>query len=311
LGGRLCFDHGSGPLPLLKTGYLLAARAARATPARARRSLSDAGGLAWYALMREQAANVRRNYAAVLGVSEHDPAARRLARQAFKNYARMIEDFVLIGAASRDEVMDRLTYTGREHVDAALAGGRGCILALPHAGSWDVAGCVAAIMGYPIVAVARTFPGSLDETVTAGRGRFGLKVIPLGHSAVRELEQALGQNMLAALLCDILHGRHGVAVDLFGRSVQMPAGPAALALRTGATLLPVGVACLSDGRYRAEVDRPAEIAPSGDRRLDAARLMQVVADSFSRFIARHPDSWYAFRPLLRDGALELAASPAD
>jgi len=116
----------------------------------------------------------------------------RLAQAAFRNYGRMLADFLLLGALTPAELRERVSMEGLEHVDAALARGRGAIMAVPHMGSWDAAGSCAAALGYRVSGVAERFPGSLDQAVTATRERFGMSVIPLGRSAVRAITQALG-----------------------------------------------------------------------------------------------------------------------
>ena len=89
----------------------------------------------------------------MLGLPPGSPEVRRLARRAFQNYGRMLADFTLIAALSADELRARVSFTGLSHVDAALARGRGCILALPHMGSWDWAGSAGGALGYPVYAV--------------------------------------------------------------------------------------------------------------------------------------------------------------
>src|SRR5260370_3334724 len=113
----------------------------------------------------------------------------------------MLTDFLLLGSLSPEELMKRMTIDGREHLDAALAKGRGAIMAVPHMGSWDMAGSYAGALGYPISAVAERFPGSLADAVVRTRQRFGLSVITLGRSAARGLTQALQTHALLAPPC--------------------------------------------------------------------------------------------------------------
>jgi KDO2-lipid IV(A) lauroyltransferase len=220
-----------------------------------------------------------------------DPEVARVARRAFENYGRMLADFVLIGALDAEEVKARGRYEGREHVDGALEEGRGAIIAVPHMGSWDMAGSLGGALGYPIHAVAERFPGSLDEIVVSTRQRLGLKVIPLGRSAVRQIIAALKSNSIVALLCDLPHGP-GLDVEFFGGRATVPAGPASLALKTGARLLPASQWRIGPARYCVRVDAPLEVDDD-----DPRSLMQRVIRRFEDFIRERPDQWYAFRPL--------------
>src|SRR6202521_5156783 len=222
---------------LLGASYQAGARVMRALPAGLRHAAAAPGGTAWFWLSAAQRRAARDNYAAVLGRATDDPEGARVARRAFHNYGRLLMDFLLLGSLSPDDLRRRITYEGREHLDAALAGGRGVIMAVPHMGSWDMAGSFAATLGYSMWAGAERFPGTLNEAVVPTPHRFGLNVIMLGRSAVRSITDALRGNGVVALLCDLEQGPGG-GVRFFGRRAVVPGGPAAIALKTGAALVP-------------------------------------------------------------------------
>src|SRR5437879_11608485 len=202
-------------------GYSAGARALRVVPAGVRHAVAAPGGMAWFWLSGAQRSAALDNYAAALGRDRNDPDVARVARRAFQNYGRVLMDFLLLGSLTPSELIARMTNDGRENLDAALAGGRGAIMAVPHMGSWDMAGSYAGALGYRIAAVAERFPGSLNEAVVQTRQRFGLNVIMLGRSAVREITDALKANSIVALLCDLEQGP-GVPVRFFGRQAVVP-----------------------------------------------------------------------------------------
>ena len=206
-------------------------------------------------------------------------------------------DFVLMDRLTPEELIKRVTIDGRKHLDEALEQGRGVIMAVPHMGSWDTAGSYAGALGYPISAVAEKFPGSLNEAVVATRQRFGLKVIPIGRSAVRGITAALEANSIVALLCDLEQGP-GVAVKFFGRRAVVPGGPAAIALKTGAALLPAYSVMTARGRHHIHLDPPLAVHQGETKE----SLMQRVIERFETFIRKHPDQWCAFRPIFKPAA---------
>jgi len=259
-----------------------------------RHAAAGPGGTAWYWLSAAQRRAALDNYAAALGRERADPQVARVARRAFQNYGRMLIDFVLMGSLTPDELIQRASVDGRPHLDEALARGRGAIMAVPHMGSWDVAGSYAAALGYKISAVAERFPGSLNDAVLKSRQRFGMDVIMLGRAAVRALTEALQANRIVALLCDLEQGP-GVGVRFFGRHAVVPGGPATLALKTGAALLPACQYSTAPGRHHVHLD-PALAVNEGDTK---ESLMQRVVDRFEDFIGERPDQWYAFRPMFR------------
>lgn len=275
------------------------ARLVRAAPPRLRYSLAGSAGTLWWAVDPGRRHNARANYGAVLGLPEDDPRVRRVVRRAFANYGRMLADFLLMGSLRPEDVRGMVTISGREHVEAALAAGRGAVLALPHMGSWDFAGSIGSLLGYKISAVAEVLKGSLNDVMVETRSVHGLEIIPLDRSAVRAITVALERNGLVALMCDLPHGP-GVEVRFFGGRAIVPSGPAAIACRRGAPLLPTYCHWTDSKHCHIHVDPPvhppAESQCRGKQM--AGEVMQEVIDRFEVFIREHPDQWYAFRRIL-------------
>jgi phosphatidylinositol dimannoside acyltransferase len=280
--------------PLLGASYAVGARALRVFPAGLRHAAAAPGGTAWFWLSPAQRRAALDNYAAALGRERSDPEVGRVARRAFQNYGRMLMDFLLMGGLSRDELVRRVSVDGRTDLDAALARGRGAIMAVPHMGSWDMAGSYAGALGYRISAVAERFPGSLNDAVVRTRQRYGLNVITMGRSAVRAITEALRADGIVALLCDLEQGP-GVTVRFFGRQATVPGGPAAIAIKTGAAILPACQYVTAPGHHHIHLD-PALSLHEGETK---ESLMQRVVHRFEHFIREHPDQWYAFRPMFQ------------
>jgi lauroyl/myristoyl acyltransferase len=279
--------------PLLGASYSAGGRLLRVLPPGLRHAAAAPGGAAWFWLSAAQRRAALDNYAAALGRDRSDPEVSHVARRAFQNYGRMLMDFLLMGSLSPEDLVKRMSIDGLDHLDAALSKGKGAIMAVPHMGSWDMAGSYAGALGYPIAAVAERFPGSLNDAVIRTRQRFGLEVIALGRSAVRAITQALEANSIVALLCDLEQGP-GVTVRFFGRSSIVPGGPAAIALKTGAALMPACQYMTSPGHHHVHLDPPLAW-PAGETK---EGLMQRVVSRFEDFIKERPDQWYAFRPML-------------
>ncbi|HYU63595.1 MAG TPA: lysophospholipid acyltransferase family protein [Verrucomicrobiae bacterium] len=277
---------------LLAASYQAGARVLRVLPAGLRDAVAAPGGAAWFWLSRGQRKAALNNYAAALGRDSSDPEVARVARRAFQNYGRMLMDFVLIGSITPHELLARVSSDGRENLDAGLSTGRGVIMAAPHMGSWDMGGSLGGALGYRVTAVAERFPGSLNDAVVRTRERFGVRVITLGRSAVRGITETLEANGVVALVCDLEQGP-GVGVRFFGRSAVVPAGPAAFAIKTGASLLPSCVYAAGPGRYHVHIDPPMAISREDTKEA----VMQRVIARFEDFIKERPDQWFAFRPM--------------
>src|ERR1700674_471538 len=281
-------------LPLLGAGYKAGARILRVLPPGLRNAAAVPGGSAWFLLSRGQRRAALDNYAAALGVEPSDPEVARVARRAFQNYGRMVLDFLLMGSLTPGELIQRTTVDGLEHLDAALARGRGVILALPHMGSWDNTGSYGGAVGYPITAVTGQFSWSLNDAVKETRERYGLQVLLVGRPAVREIIEALKANRMVGLVCDQEEGP-GVEVRFFGRRSLVPAGAAALALKTGAALMAGYQRMTPAGRHHIHLEAPLSW-PDGESK---ESLMQRIVLRFEVFIREQPDQWYAFRPMFK------------
>ncbi len=190
-----------------------------------------------------------------------------------------------------------MTIDGWDHVVEARAAGGGVILALPHLGGWEWAGFwMAEVQKVPTsVVVERLEPVELFEWFRELRQALGMTVIPLGPGAGTDVVVALKANHSVCLLCDRdLDGR-GVEVDFFGERTTLPAGPATLALRTRAPLLPV--ACYFDGRHHhAQVLPPVPAERRGRLKDDVARVTQDLAHRLEELIAAAPHQWHLLQP---------------
>lgn len=226
-------------------------------------------------------------------------AALRVAvGQAFDSYARYyLESFRLPTLPAR--TVDRsFRLEGFEQIPVSQAVGNGTILALPHLGGWEWAGRWMADRGYRITVVVEALdPPELFEWFTELREDLGMRVIATGPGAGAAVVKALRENHVVCLLCDRDLERNGVEVEFFGERTTLPAGPAMLALRTGATLLPVGVYFTDDYNGHLAIVRPAiSTARRGGLREDVARITQALTHELEFLIRRAPEQWHMFQP---------------
>ena len=187
--------------------------------------------------------------------------------------------------------------SGYEHLVAGMAAGRGVVLALPHLGRWEWGGAWLNLQGYPMTAVAETIePPELYEWFVSQRQALGLTIVALAPEAGGILLRTLRNGGLVGLLCDRDLVGNGVEVEFFGERTTLPAGPATLALRTGAVLLPTAVYGGPGRHHTAVILPPVPVERTGRLRDDVTRITQVVAHDLERLIRRAPDQWYLFQP---------------
>jgi KDO2-lipid IV(A) lauroyltransferase len=286
--------------------WLVAWKLVRKLPEPLAFGLGTVGGRVFHRLDRGRREALTANLAQVLGPPAGPRDVQRAVRRGFASYGRYWVEAFRLEDLSAAEIRRRLQIEGRHHIDTALAGGRGAIFASPHIGNWDAGGAWLAASGYPATAVVeRLRPAELYERFAVYRRALGLELLPLddGSETLRGVIRALRDNRLACLVCDRDLTGGGLEVRQFGARAVMPGGPASIALRTGAPLLPCSVYHdRRPGHWRAVVHPPLGPELTGDTRKDTLALTQRLADEFETLIAADPIQWHVLSPYFRGPA---------
>lgn len=244
-----------------------------------------------------------RNLRRVLGEDATPESLHAAVQAAMRSYARYwLETFRVERMDLREVAEHALAGSvGLERVIKARDEGRGILLALPHSGNWDIAGLsMCHVMGGITVVAERLRPESLFRRFVRFRENLGFEVLPLTDEsgAVTNsgtiLRQRLEQGRMVCLLSDRDLAGNGVPVTFFGEATTMPAGPAMLAARTGAVLLPIHLA-YKDGGWIQYFSAPLELP--GTRLADQVRAgTQQIADRWAERISLFPADWHMLQP---------------
>lgn len=241
-------------------------------------------------------ANLRR----AAGPNASPEALRRMARASFRTMGRNYYDLFRIPRLRPTHLDKRLDLVGLEHLQGALAQGRGAVLATAHLGNLDLVAQAALARGVRLTVLVERFqPEKLWRYCMALRTARGLSFQAAGPSGVKAALQALRRGEAVAIACDrTVHGR-GVVMDFLGEPAEMPVGAAELALRTGAALLPAF--CVRQGRerYRVTIEPPILMPGDGARPTDdeVHQATGRVIAGMERYIKAHPEQWMAFQPI--------------
>ena len=292
-------------------GYQAGATAARAVPLWLSERLAALAGPSLARLMPEKRALVERHQARTRrwAVERGDDRSdgpivvdaadvRRATNAAFSSYARYWMESFRLPALSTTTLDRGIEVPAYQHVEAALERGNGVILALPHLGGWEWAGFwMAAVNRLPITVVVEPLdPPELFAWFAQFRERLGMRVVPLGPAAGREVLAALRRNEIVCLLCDRDLSRDGIEVTFGDERTTLPAGPAMLALRSGAALLPTAVYFRRGGGHLGVVRPPVDTQRQGRLRDDVAAVTQQLADELVELIVLAPHQWHLFNP---------------
>jgi lauroyl/myristoyl acyltransferase len=237
--------------------------------------------------------NLRR----VIGSEAPGGQLRALSRQAMRSYARYWLEAFRLPVMSADRLVAGTRDTG--HVRAALehlAAGRGVVFALPHMGNYDLAAAWIIAQGAGSIATVaeRLEPESVYDRFVAFREGLGVEVLPAAggtSSAFAILAQRLRAGRLVCLVCDRDVTGGGMEVELFGEKARMMGGPAALAVQTGAALMPV-ILWFEGDHWGVHVHEEIPVPADGDREQQAAAMMRQVARLFEAGIRAHPQDWH-------------------
>jgi KDO2-lipid IV(A) lauroyltransferase len=254
----------------------------------------QAGEIAW----RRQGTGVQlleANLRRVIGPEPPGKELRALSRAGMHSYARYWFEVFRLPVISAERLIADMRCEGKDRLLGTLASGRGAVLPLPHMGNWDQAGAWVIACGVPkfTTVAERLKPESLARRFFAFREGLGFEVLPATGGVQRFgiLAQRLRAGGLVCLPADRDITGGGIEVDFFGEKAHMMGGAAALAVQTGAALMPVTLwfdGPLWGAHIHEEIPVPAE----GTRREKVAAMTQQVARVFEAGIAEHPEDWH-------------------
>jgi KDO2-lipid IV(A) lauroyltransferase len=255
-------------------------------------------GTAAFHLLPGVRVTVAANQGQVLGRPPDDPLVRAATRRAFQSYARYWFDAFDVATWEDDRIREALPFEGLDEVEELLAAGSGVLVVVPHMGNWDAAGRALKAHGITVLAVAeRLRPEALYELFRRHRQELGMDIIGLDEDGdvARKLTNALAEGRFVALVADRDLSGRGIEVEMFGAPRRLPAGPAVLALRSGAAVVVADLYETPTG-WRCRLHPPLAFEPSGDRRADVEALTRAIAARFERAIAASPSDWHLFQP---------------
>ena len=229
-----------------------------------------------------------------------DAECRAIARQTFIHFGRSLVVLLRMSTLTPQAVLAEVEFEGEDRVRTALAAGKGAIVFTGHFGYWELHGLAHALVLPPMSVLARPLDNPfLHDLLERMRRATGNQVI-YRQRAMRKVLRALGQNEVVGILIDQhIQGADAVPVDFFGRPAATTSAVAALALRTGAALIPIFAVPLPDGRCRLIYEHPVDLPPAtvADPILE---LTQRCTDVLEMYVRRYPHLWLWMHRRWRD-----------
>jgi KDO2-lipid IV(A) lauroyltransferase len=258
----------------------------------------------------QKRAIIHRNAAHVLDLPENDPRVARLARAVYASYSRFALELIRLPALPADEPTRLIRMDGPDHEaflalwERCQAEGRGIIAVSGHIGSIEIFAGAYAARGIPTYGLADDSAfHELFALLTQTRARWGVTIIPWRR--LRDIFRVMRTPVVLGMVVDWGYRAEDVPVRLMGVWTTLPAGPATLAARSGALILPVVARRERDGRYRPEMSEPIEVRDGSAAAI--ADATQSIADALESMVRAAPEQWHTFKPMWPATAVEATA----
>ena len=270
---------------------------------------------AFVALRPKYLEAVKGNMAQVTGFRPDHPEVERLARQMVKQHTYAWLDFVWFGQRPPEEAMANVaSLQGLDHLDRALAEGRGAILLTAHAGNYELGGLLLRSRDLAVHTVYKPDRFEAVEALrTRLRSRAGVVGIPVGSGGFSTLPlvKVLRDGKVVGMQGDRDFSLNGLPIPFFGREAHFPRGPWELAAMTGAPILPTFFFLDAEHRFHASFGAPIRISGQrGERMREIEAGMRAYVADLEALIRKDPSQWYCFYPFWDDPARQSLGSDA-
>lgn len=239
---------------------------------------------------------LRKNYSRILGKD----APEKLVQNGMRSYLRYWLDTFRFPTWSKERIINTVVCEGEEILRGPISKGRGVIVAIPHAGNWDHAAAYFCATGIPLTTVAENLePEKLFQKFLKFRENLGMEVLGLNSRSIATLSSRARSGKLIALVADRDISQNGVTVIFASHPAKFPAGPALLAIQTGAALITAFIRYSQTGIYITfgeEIPVPSD----GDTSSKVSTMVQEIADRFTVDLQKDPVDWHMLQRIWAD-----------
>jgi KDO2-lipid IV(A) lauroyltransferase len=271
----------------------------RVTPGFIVRAAGTVLGLAFYTIDRAHRRIAERNLATAFP-ARPDAERRAIARAAFAHFGRLLFELLQFSTLSPQQMLARVVFDGEERSRLAYAQGKGVLFITGHFGFWELQAMVHAVKVEPVSILARALDNPhLDRLLEQIRQCTGNTVVYRRGTIRRVMRTLQAGHGVAVLIDQHIMSRDAIYVDFFERPAATTSAVAALALRTGAPVVPVFALPLGRGRYRMIYEHPVE-PPRADSPDAIREFTQRCTDVLEMYVRRHPELWLWMHRRWRD-----------
>lgn len=204
--------------------------------------------------------------------------------------------YLIFDKIPKDKILRRIKFHGQEHLDEALARGKGVYVMLSHHGSHHVAGLLMALLGYRCAGIRDRNEGALrvymQQRYAETFPEFRSIRLLYADSFPRDIFRCFQENRVVGSALDVNRFRgealKTVPVQIFGRKREFLIGTLQIALRCNATIVQAFVVSRRNFYFRLICHPPLHV-PNREQPADIGQIMQAYADGIASHVREHPD----------------------
>ncbi len=220
-----------------------------------------------------------------------EQSVRTIAKQCFQNLGKTVVEFMRFPRLDKQRIRQYVKLEGVEHVERALAQGKGAIILTGHFGNWELLAASISATVAPLTPIVRELRSPrLNALVSRYREKAGYATIDR-NTGIRRALRCLKRNELLGIVADVDTAVSGVFVDFFGRRAYTPYSPVAIALKTGAAILPSFIIRQPDGSHRAIIEPPLVLQRTNVKEKDLVINTQRFTKIIESYIREYPAQW--------------------
>ena len=253
-------------------------------------------GWAWYYIVPVRKKLSLQNLNLALGDELSQKEQKKIIRELYSNFCMYIIEVLRIPHMSLKANKKQVQIDDWEHMEAALARGKGVILVATHVDNVDLAGCSMAMRGAPISVVVKQMGKTAEKFISSVRKNTGVTIIS-GKGTKDKIKALLAENKIVTIVIDQHLARHrAIVCKFFGEWASTTPAPARFAFETGATIIPGVISRKKKaGYHHIKMSPPFELEtphsdPDENIRLNTERLNRVV----EKWIRETPNQWWWF-----------------
>jgi len=225
-----------------------------------------------------------------------DQWRKQVLRDSFRQQGDQAVELSRLTGLNSDEAKRRILYEpgrGVENYLEAREQGRGVIFVTAHISAWEILPAAHAAHGYPLNFVVRPLDNPfLDRWLERLRSRRGNRAIGKAVAVRRAFRTLKKGGDVGFLIDQNIQAKEGVFVPFLGQLACTTSSVAALALKTGAPVVPGFIYPSSkSGRYTIRFYPPIRVTPSGDETQDIVRYTAEFNTYVEAMIREFPHCW--------------------